>query len=78
MLIFREESDIPRDVNVFYRNKRCPRADFLECHLCFVTERAIRFGIKLELNWDFHMLKFSTGSEKLHSLFTSTAKACNC
>ena len=66
MLIFREESHILRDVNVFYRNKRCPRADFLECHLCFVTERAIRFRVELEL-YRFGFQLFSCVS-----LFSST------
>ncbi len=49
MLVFREESHILRDVNVFYRNKRCFRSDTLQHCLCLITERTIRFGVELEL-----------------------------
>ena len=50
MLIFREESQIFRDVNFLYRNKRCLRTDFLEYRLCLVTKLAIRFCVELKLN----------------------------
>ena len=49
MFIFREESQIFGDVDFFNRNIRCLRTDFLECYLCFVTERAILFRVELEL-----------------------------
>ena len=48
MLIFREESEILRDVNFFYRNRRGLRSDTLEHSLCLVTERTIRFRVELE------------------------------
>lgn len=69
MFIFRKESQILRNVNFFYCNKRCLRSDTLQHALCFVAERTIRFRVKLELDWDFHALKFSTSIEKLHSFF---------
>ena len=78
MFIFRKESQILRNVNFFYCNKRCLRSDTLQHSLCLVAERTVWLRVELELDWDFHMLKFSTRSEKLHSLFTSIPKTCNC
>ena len=49
MLIFREESEILRDVNFFYCNNRGFRFDILQHCLCLVAERTIRFRVELEL-----------------------------
>ena len=70
MFIFRKESQILRNVNFFYCNKRCLRSDTLQHALCLVAERTIRFRVKLELDWDSHTLKFSTSRQKSHALFT--------
>ena len=50
MFIFREKSQILRDINLFYRNKRSLRSDTLQHTLCLVTERTIRFRVELELH----------------------------
>ena len=50
MFIFREESQILRDVDFLYSNKRCLRSDTLQHALCIVAERTIRFRVKLELH----------------------------
>ena len=50
MFIFRKESQILRNVNFFYCNKRCLRSDTLQHALCLVAERTIRFRVKLELH----------------------------
>ena len=49
MLIFREESEILRDVNFFYCNNRGFRFDILQHCLCLITERTIWFRVELEL-----------------------------
>ena len=51
MFIFREESQILRDVDFLYCNKRCLRSDTLQHALCIVAERTIRFRVELELHW---------------------------
>ncbi len=70
MLIFCEQSDVFRDVNLFYDNKRCPRSYTLQHFLCLITKRTIRFRVKLKLNWAIHTLEFSIGYQKSHSFFT--------
>lgn len=50
MFISCEESEIFRNVNFFYCNKRCLRSDTLQHALGIVAERTIRFRVKLELH----------------------------
>ena len=50
MFIFREESQILRDVDFLYSNKRGFRSDTLQHALGLVAERTIRFRVELELH----------------------------
>ena len=50
VLILREEPQIPRDVNVFHRNKRCLRSYPLQYRFRLITKRTFRFRIELKLN----------------------------
>ena len=70
MLIFCEQSEIFGDVDFLNRNKRRLCLDALQNYFCLVTERAIWFRIKLELNWKIHTLEFSTSRQKWHAFFT--------
>ena len=69
MLIFREASEILRDVNFLYCNKRCLCFNALQHHFCLIAERAVRFRVELKLNWETHILEFSTSRQKSHSFF---------
>ena len=82
MFIFREESEVLRDVNFFYCNSRCLRSDTLQHALCIVTERTIRFRVELEVyRFGFQRVypqgiiqkEFSTSPQKTHTLFTQDA-----
>ena len=56
MFIFREESQILRDVDFLYSNKRCLCFNVLQHHFCLIAERTIRFRVKLELHrFDFQL-----------------------
>ena len=48
MFIFREESQILRNVNFLYCNKPCLRSDTLQHALGIIAERTIRLRVKLE------------------------------
>ena len=51
MFISCEESQIIRNVNFLYYNKRRFCFNAMQYHFCLVTKRTIRFRIELELNW---------------------------
>ena len=50
MLVFREQSKVPRDVDFLYCDKRCLCSDALQDDFCLVTEGAIGFCVELEFH----------------------------
>lgn len=50
VLVFCEQPEVLRDVDLLYENKRRLRMNVLQHRFRCITERAIRFRIKLELD----------------------------